>query len=121
MRLLESSRPRSSSHLLTKALIHVRMRRMRGEIFEQRACERSGCGMPFIPKRRHQRYCSTKCRLLGWDQEKFDRGEFIRECVEAFNRLPYKHPWKIALRSATYSEMAKKQTPHGPGTKKRKS
>ena len=53
-----------------------------------------GCGRPFEPRRRDQRWCSARCRLAGYQQKQAEaeaarqvRDAAIRRHAEAIMRL----------------------------------
>jgi len=41
-----------------------------------------GCGRPFEPRRRDQRWCSARCRLAGYQQKQAE-AEAARQAREA--------------------------------------
>lgn len=89
-----------------------------------RTCKLPGCRAEFVPKRRNQIYCKPQCRALHWWQrengiDRFNKPEFAEEISQWMAKVGYRNKTFVAIRKAVCSRIAQRQTPHGPGKKKR--
>jgi hypothetical protein len=78
------------------------------------------CGGEFEPKREWQNFCKTNCRTAYWSNcLDVENDKFIEALMIWVAGVDYDHKAFVALRKAVCSRIAKRQTPHGPGKKKK--
>src|ERR1700735_3086732 len=82
---------------------------------ETRQCER--CGMEFMPKREHARFCSARCRVAwnreNWNQVNRDQQKWGSENWDDGDHRPGSEPsalrWAIVAMSDTIDRLSKAQ------------